>query len=131
MLDLFSLAAVAADEVMVMRMAEGLDTGPVYGTLTEPAGPRDTAGQLLSRLAAHGADPLVATLDGPGDGRVSPPPPRDAGPRPAPRATPPRHRVACPRPAAPGLREQRQPAPALRVDAVDPRAWAGRDVLLR
>ena len=29
----------------------GLDTGPVFGTVTEPIGPRDTAGDLLGRLA--------------------------------------------------------------------------------
>src|SRR3712207_6912372 len=42
----------------------GLDTGPVYGTVTESIGARDTAGDLLGRLAVSGAALLVATLDG-------------------------------------------------------------------
>jgi methionyl-tRNA formyltransferase len=41
-----------------------LDAGPVYGVLTEPIGPADTAGDLLDRLAVAGAELLVATLDG-------------------------------------------------------------------
>ena len=42
---------------------EGLDTGPVYGTVTEAIRPDDTAGALLGRLADVGAGLLVATLD--------------------------------------------------------------------
>ncbi len=42
----------------------GLDTGPVLGMLTEPIGARDTAGDLLGRLAIAGAGLLLATLDG-------------------------------------------------------------------
>jgi methionyl-tRNA formyltransferase len=41
-----------------------LDAGPVFGVLTEPVRPSDTAGELLDRLAAAGADLMVATLDG-------------------------------------------------------------------
>ena len=41
-----------------------LDAGPVYGVLTEPIGPVDTAGDLLERLSVSGAELLVATLDG-------------------------------------------------------------------
>ena len=33
------------------RLEEGLDTGPVFGVVTETIGPRDTAGDLLGRLA--------------------------------------------------------------------------------
>ncbi len=55
-------------------LEEGLDTGPVYGTLTEVIGPQDTAGNLLSRLAQSGAGLLVSTLDGVADGRLSPMP---------------------------------------------------------
>jgi methionyl-tRNA formyltransferase len=55
-------------------LEEGLDTGPVYGTVTEVIHPDDTAGQLLSRLADAGADLLVATLDGIADGTVHPVP---------------------------------------------------------
>jgi methionyl-tRNA formyltransferase len=44
-------------------LEEGLDTGPVYGTVTESIRPDDTAGELLDRLAEVGAGLLVATLD--------------------------------------------------------------------
>jgi methionyl-tRNA formyltransferase len=47
----------------VFALEEGLDTGPVYGTVTEAIGPRDTSGDLLGRLAESGAGLLVATLD--------------------------------------------------------------------
>ncbi len=46
------------------RLEAGLDTGPVYGTLTEEVRPRDTAGELLGRLAEAGAGLLGATVDG-------------------------------------------------------------------
>lgn len=46
------------------RLEEGLDTGPIFGTLVEPLQPRDTAGAVLARLAESGADLLLATLDG-------------------------------------------------------------------
>lgn len=46
------------------RLDEGMDTGPVYGTMTEPIRPRDTAGELLDRLAESGADLLLATVAG-------------------------------------------------------------------
>jgi methionyl-tRNA formyltransferase len=58
-------------------MEEGLDTGPVYGTVTEVIRPEDTAGDLLSRLAIAGATLLVATLDAieEGTARAVPQPP--------------------------------------------------------
>ncbi|MGO8959769.1 MAG: methionyl-tRNA formyltransferase [Streptosporangiaceae bacterium] len=46
------------------RIVRELDAGPVYGVLTEPIRPTDTAGDLLGRLSIAGADLLVATLDG-------------------------------------------------------------------
>jgi methionyl-tRNA formyltransferase len=48
----------------VFLLETGLDTGPVYGTLTAPIGPRDTSGDLLDRLAVAGARLLVEVLDG-------------------------------------------------------------------
>jgi methionyl-tRNA formyltransferase len=60
-------AIMAGDEVTgasTFRLEAGLDTGPVFGTVTEAIGPRDTAGELLARLAVSGAGLLVATLDG-------------------------------------------------------------------
>ena len=53
------------------RLEAGLDTGPVFGTVTEPVGPRDTAGSLLDRLSVSGARLLVATLDGIADGSLT------------------------------------------------------------
>ena len=60
-------ALLAGDEVTgatTFRLDEGLDTGPVYGVLTEPVAPSDTTGSLLERLATAGARLLVETLDG-------------------------------------------------------------------
>ncbi len=54
------------------RLTEGLDTGPVYGTVTESIGPDDASGDLLNRLAVAGAELLVRTLDGIEDGSLSP-----------------------------------------------------------
>ena len=49
---------------------EGLDTGPVFGVVTEAIRPVDTAGDLLGRLAAGGAQLLAATMDGIADGSL-------------------------------------------------------------
>lgn len=60
-------AVMAGDEITgaaTFRLEAGLDTGPVFGTVTEPIGPRDTAGDLLERLSVSGARLLVVTLDG-------------------------------------------------------------------
>ena len=56
------------------RLDEGMDTGPVYGTLTEAIRPDDTSGSLLARLADAGAGLLVATLDAIESGSASPVP---------------------------------------------------------
>ncbi len=50
----------------------GLDTGPVFGTVTETIEPTDTTGDLLARLATAGARLLVRTMDGLADGSLSP-----------------------------------------------------------
>jgi methionyl-tRNA formyltransferase len=60
-------ALLAGDEVTgasTFQIEEGLDTGPVYGVLTEQIRPQDTSGDLLARLAEAGAGLLVATMDG-------------------------------------------------------------------
>lgn len=44
-------------------LEEGLDTGPVFGSVIEEIAPDDTSGTLLARLADIGADLLVDTLD--------------------------------------------------------------------
>ncbi len=46
------------------QIVRELDAGPVYGVLTEPIRARDTAGDLMARLAVSGARLLVDTLDG-------------------------------------------------------------------
>jgi methionyl-tRNA formyltransferase len=59
-------AVLHGDEVTgasVFELEAGLDTGPVYGTLTEHIRPGDTSGDLLERLATEGAGLLVAVLD--------------------------------------------------------------------
>lgn len=52
----------------VFQLEEGLDTGPVYGTLTDEIRAADTSGDLLGRLADSGAGLLVAVLDAIDDG---------------------------------------------------------------
>ncbi|GGL25026.1 methionyl-tRNA formyltransferase [Phycicoccus endophyticus] len=66
-------AIMAGDEVTgasTFVLEEGLDTGPVLGTVTEQIRPDDTAGTLLERLADVGAGLLVATMDGLEDGSL-------------------------------------------------------------
>jgi methionyl-tRNA formyltransferase len=47
----------------VFQLEPGLDTGPVFGTLTDEIRATDTSGDLLNRLAESGAGLLVAVLD--------------------------------------------------------------------
>jgi methionyl-tRNA formyltransferase len=54
------------------QLDQGMDTGPVYGVVTESISPRDTAGALLDRLAVSGAGLLVSVLDGIEDGTLRP-----------------------------------------------------------
>ncbi len=64
----------AGDQVTgasTFRLEEGMDTGPVYGVITETIRPRDTAGELLDRLSESGATLLLATLDGIEDGTIA------------------------------------------------------------
>ena len=70
-------AIEAGDEVTgatTFRLDEGMDTGPVLGTMTETIRPRDTAGELLGRLSESGAGLLVATLDALETGELRPVP---------------------------------------------------------
>jgi len=48
--------------VCVMRLEEGLDTGPVYACDRTPIAPEETAGELRTRLVGIGSDLLVRTL---------------------------------------------------------------------
>ncbi|MGW6785086.1 methionyl-tRNA formyltransferase [Streptomyces sp. NPDC054987] len=52
------------------QIEEGLDSGPVYGVLTEEIRPTDNSGDLLTRLAFAGAGLLAATMDGIEDGTL-------------------------------------------------------------
>src|SRR5689334_20215718 len=66
-------ALMAGDEITgasTFLIEEGLDSGPVYGTVTEEIRPSDTSGDLLTRLAFAGAGLLAATMDGIEDGAL-------------------------------------------------------------
>jgi len=83
-------AVLYGDEVTgasVFQLEQGLDTGPVYGTLTEPIDPADTSGDLLARLAKSGARLLVDVLDGIDAGLLSPIPQTTDGVSLAPKLT--------------------------------------------
>jgi methionyl-tRNA formyltransferase len=63
----------AGDEVTgatTFRIVKELDAGPTFGIMTETVRPTDTSGDLLGRLAAGGAQLLVATLDGIASGEL-------------------------------------------------------------
>jgi methionyl-tRNA formyltransferase len=66
-------AIMAGDEITgasTFLIEEGLDSGPVYGTITETVRATDTSGDLLTRLALAGAGLLAATMDGIEDGSL-------------------------------------------------------------
>jgi methionyl-tRNA formyltransferase len=57
------LAGDAETGVSIMKMDEGLDTGPVYAQRRMQIGADDDAGMLHDKLAALGAEALVAVLE--------------------------------------------------------------------
>lgn len=118
----------AGDEVTgasTFRIEAGLDTGPVYGVLTEEVRGDDTAGALLGRLAEAGASLLEATLDGIAAGALDPVPQPADGVSHAPKLTPELVRV---RWGAPAVAVDR----AVRAATPDPGAWTQRgDVRLK
>ncbi len=61
-------AAIAAGDTVTgattFQIEPALDSGPVYGVVTEAIRPTDTAGDLLERLSISGAALLETTLDG-------------------------------------------------------------------
>ncbi|EJZ82312.1 methionyl-tRNA formyltransferase [Corynebacterium otitidis] len=73
-------AAIAAGDeetgATTFRIDGGLDTGEVLGTISEQVGARDTADDLLTRLAHRGAGLLVETMDALEDGSLEPTPQR-------------------------------------------------------
>jgi methionyl-tRNA formyltransferase len=75
-------AAIAAGDTVTgattFQIEPSLDSGPVFGVVTETIRPTDTAGDLLGRLAISGAALLETTLDGVADGSLTAvPQPRD------------------------------------------------------
>ena len=71
-------AAIAAGDTITgattFQIEPSLDSGPVYGVVTETIQPTDTAGDLLERLALSGAVLLSTTLDGIADETLTPRP---------------------------------------------------------
>ncbi|HEY2272170.1 MAG TPA: methionyl-tRNA formyltransferase [Jatrophihabitantaceae bacterium] len=70
-------AILHGDEITgasTFQIEAGLDTGPVFGVVTEAIRPDDTSGDLLERLAVSGAGLLLATMDGIADGSLVPVP---------------------------------------------------------
>lgn len=69
-------AAIAAGDTVTgattFQIEPALDSGPIYGVVTETIRPTDTAGDLLDRLAVSGAALLETTLDGIADGSLEP-----------------------------------------------------------
>jgi methionyl-tRNA formyltransferase len=84
-------AAIAAGDTVTgattFRIESGLDSGPVYGVVTEAVRPIDTAGDLLDRLAISGASLLSSTIDGIADGVLTPIPQPAEGVSVAPKIT--------------------------------------------
>jgi methionyl-tRNA formyltransferase len=68
-------AAIAAGDTVTgattFRIEPSLDSGPIYGVVTEAIRPTDTAGDLLDRLAVSGAALLSTTIDGIADGQLA------------------------------------------------------------
>jgi len=56
------LAGDALGGVALIRMDEGLDTGPIYASASTPVGAEETSGELTGRLAVLGGELLARTL---------------------------------------------------------------------
>jgi methionyl-tRNA formyltransferase len=70
-------AILAGEEVTgasTFLLEKGLDTGPVFDTLTEPIRPTDTGSALLERLSHSGAVLLASTLKAIDAGHATPTP---------------------------------------------------------
>jgi methionyl-tRNA formyltransferase len=84
-------AAIAAGDTITgattFQIEPSLDSGPVYGVVTETIQQTDTAGDLLERLAISGSALLSATLDGIADGTLTPRPQPAEGVSVAPKIT--------------------------------------------
>lgn len=119
-------AAIAAGDTITgattFQIEPSLDSGPVYGVVTETIQSTDTAGDLLERLAISGAALLSATLDGIADGTLTPRPQSSDGVSIAPKITVEEARVRWDLPAA--VVERR-----IRAVTPNPGAWTMVDDL--
>jgi methionyl-tRNA formyltransferase len=86
--------------VCIMRMDQGLDTGPVVLSERHAIGPRDTAADLAARLAERGAEMMVEALAGVAAGILVPKPQPATGATYAPKIAPEEGRIDWRRPAA-------------------------------
>ncbi|MFC4373649.1 methionyl-tRNA formyltransferase [Nocardia halotolerans] len=113
-------AAIKAGDEMTgastFQIEAGLDTGPVFGVMTEKIGTTDTAGELLARLAEAGAVLLEKTMDGVADGTLQAVPQSHDGVTYAPKVTVEAGRVRFDEPALAIQRHIRAVTPA-------PGAW--------
>jgi methionyl-tRNA formyltransferase len=113
-------AAIAAGDAITgattFQIEPSLDSGPVYGVITETIRPTDTAGELLDRLSISGAALLSTTLDGIADGTLTPRPQPADGISIAPKITVEEARVRWDLPA--GIVERR-----IRAVTPNPGAW--------
>lgn len=92
----------AGDEITgasTFRIEAGLDTGPVFGVITEKIEVGDTAGTLLEKLSHSGAHLLRTTLDGVEDGTLHAVPQTHDGVSYAPKLAPEAGRVRWDQPA--------------------------------
>jgi methionyl-tRNA formyltransferase len=84
-------AAIAAGDTITgattFQIERAMDSGPVYGVVTETIQPTDTAGDLFERLAISGAALLSTTLDGIADATLTPRPQPTDGVSMAPKIT--------------------------------------------
>ncbi|MEZ4366963.1 MAG: methionyl-tRNA formyltransferase [Kofleriaceae bacterium] len=74
------IAGDATTGVSIMRLDEGMDTGPVFATTEVAIGADETSGELMARLAEVGAAALVPVLDAlaAGTAHAAPQPAEDA-----------------------------------------------------
>jgi len=113
-------AAIAAGDTVTgattFQIEPALDSGPVYGVVTETIRPEDTAGDLLERLAGSGAALLEATMDWIAEGSLTPVPQSTEGVSTAPKLTVAQGRIRWDLPAQVVERRIRSVTP-------DPGAW--------
>jgi len=114
------LAGDARTGITIMRMDEGLDTGPMLLAEAVPIGTEETAGTLHDTLSALGARLIVAALDGLAAGTLAARPQPDEGATYAAKLTREEERLDWSRPAEELARRVRAFAPA-------PGAWFAHD----